>query len=742
MAKGKNIKSKPTNNKSNINTESKPNTSTTPIKLDFIKLQNKVKNSDVINSLKTDFTNCDINDKFDISSRINTELNLNLDYHNYFKTISAPITQSWLEKYRILDLDTNHNYIKHKQDIDNWINFFYNKQTHTVNKQKVTNKPFLLLHGPPGTGKTTLAHSIYKSLDFDIIEINSSECRNEAELNTYLDTSYQSVLSNKKNPNTQMGLGIIMDEIDGISNNECSGLHMILSNIFFDKIPVKNAKSTVKYPVIATCNSIKESKLKQLLKYAVVLEINDITESSLLNLVTKINLEEKLELTETIINSIVANYNRDYRECIKYLDYCYTTLLDIKNKQSITNHDTSYLNTYLSHITNDINMKLLFNFDLYINNDIVSNIEYLFFDVDICYLDTNKHDIINTIITPTSCVTTNNNHISGNVNNSDICETRANLINMVIKSKCEYIYNFIVADYHQVYYILYENIITTLTKLFSILVSVSNNILYKIVNNIIKNDYIISILDKKAYNDIVSRIKDTEYNYVIMRLYTIFLKHIYTSLEYFETLEDYNIKQKLSINTRYYISNILNIIIFINQLVVEFKKVIDINQIKYALNSYCYINNYKQIQGYFNNNITFTFNNTTSKPSISKHSISTPSISKMSTSSKPSKIDNKLKNEKHNKHNKHSNITYEIKEIDIFDYLDSLKLDNKSVTIFDIDTYILNQDLDTYYTNIVNSDLLASNCIFTNKNIITEPVRIATNYKNIYAKIEASFNLS
>ena len=465
-----------------------------------------------------------------------------------------------------------------------------------------------------------------------------------------------------------------------------------------------------------------------------MLEINDITETSLLNLVNKINLEEKLELTDTIINSIVVNYNKDYRECIKYLDYCYTTLLDIKNKQSITNYDTSYLNAYLSHITNDINMKRLFNFDLYINNDIVSNIEYLFFDVDICYLDTNKQDIINTIITSTTCVTANNNSdISGNVNNSDISDYQTKLINMVTKAKYEYIYNFIVADYHHIYYILYENVITTITKLFSILVSVSNNILYKIVNNIIKNDYIISILVKKDYNDIVSRLKAAEYNNVIMRLYTIFLKHIYTSLEYFETLEDYNIKQKISIKSRYYIFNILNIIIFINQLVVEFKKVIDITQIKYSLNSYCYINNYKQIQGYFNNNITFIFNNININ---NKPNISTPSISKITTSSKQSKIDNKLK------HNKYNKITYEIKDIDIFDYLDSLKLDNKSVTIFDIDTYILNQDLDTYYTNIVNSDLLSSNCIFTNKNIITEPVRIATNYKNIYAKIESSFNLS
>ena len=268
---------------------SNKNISNNRVKLDFNILQNKIKQNTENKDLKKFFSNSNynLNDKFNSYNRLNKNLSFDLEFHNFFKKKKKTIVNTWLEKYRILDLESNSNYLKYKTEIDKWINFFYNKESNTIIKKKVTDKPFLLLHGPPGTGKTTLAHSIYKSLGFDILEINSSECRSGTELKTYLETSYQSVLTDKKT-NKQMGIGIIMDEIDGISNNECTGLHLLLNYMFFGNIPSINNETSVRYPVIATCNSIKENKLKKLLKYSIVLQIKDVNFNSLNNLVKKI----------------------------------------------------------------------------------------------------------------------------------------------------------------------------------------------------------------------------------------------------------------------------------------------------------------------------------------------------------------------------------------------------------------------------------------------------------------------
>ncbi|KFQ53411.1 Chromosome transmission fidelity protein 18, partial [Nestor notabilis] len=69
-----------------------------------------------------------------------------------------------------------------------------------------------LLCGPPGLGKTTLAHVIAKHAGYNVVEMNASDDRSPEVFKTRIEaaTQMKSVLGTKEKPNC-----LIIDEIDG-----------------------------------------------------------------------------------------------------------------------------------------------------------------------------------------------------------------------------------------------------------------------------------------------------------------------------------------------------------------------------------------------------------------------------------------------------------------------------------------------------------------------------------------------
>ena len=85
-----------------------------------------------------------------------------------------PECQMWTEKYRPKSLDEY--YMPHKQlaTVKKWIKDYMTKSDDA--------KPFLILYGTAGIGKTTLAHLIFKKYKFETIECNASDSRSKKNL--------------------------------------------------------------------------------------------------------------------------------------------------------------------------------------------------------------------------------------------------------------------------------------------------------------------------------------------------------------------------------------------------------------------------------------------------------------------------------------------------------------------------------------------------------------------------------
>src|SRR5574341_52818 len=97
-------------------------------------------------------------------------------------------------------------------------------------KQK---KKALLLYGPSGTCKSASVHALAKDLQWEIVEVNASDTRNEEQIEARLGQAL------KQRSLFFPGKIVLVDEVDGISGtNDRGGLPAIVGLIAETKFPV------------------------------------------------------------------------------------------------------------------------------------------------------------------------------------------------------------------------------------------------------------------------------------------------------------------------------------------------------------------------------------------------------------------------------------------------------------------------------------------------------------------------
>tara|TARA_Y100001980_G_C14504812_1_gene280471 strand:- start:307 stop:1224 length:918 start_codon:yes stop_codon:yes gene_type:complete len=282
----------------------------------------------------------------------------------------------WVEKYR--------------PDIFEDIILDENNKELFKNILETNNFPNLLLHGPPGIGKTTTIINLinkYKKQNNEesktlVIHLNASD---ERGIDIIRNNIYNFVISdNLFSKGTKF---VILDEVDYMTRIAQQAL----------KCLIQEYNKDIKYCLI--CNYI--SKIDYSLQYEFVkVRFNKLCDNEILNYLIKITKEENVNITKKYLIDIIRNYGSDIRSMLNFMqsnfdskinimdNRFYENLLKINKEESLENFNKNFNNAenkykinksliiknYITYVLNN-NLELL-------NNELINEIEYIIHNLE------------------------------------------------------------------------------------------------------------------------------------------------------------------------------------------------------------------------------------------------------------------------------------------------------------------------------------------------------------------------
>ncbi len=165
-------------------------------------------------------------------------------------------------------------------------------------KWKKGTKPLLLV-GPPGIGKTTIAYLVAKQFGYDMIGLNASDVRSKSRINEILTP----VLANVSVMGTPM---IFVDEVDGIHGRGDYGGASALVDIL--------KEPTV--PIVLAANSDTSDKMKSIKKVVKTIQFKKIPPRLLRVYLENILQKQSAKLSPGALIKVIDKSKGDIRSMI------------------------------------------------------------------------------------------------------------------------------------------------------------------------------------------------------------------------------------------------------------------------------------------------------------------------------------------------------------------------------------------------------------------------------------------
>ncbi|KAK4052058.1 Chromosome transmission fidelity protein 18 [Microbotryomycetes sp. JL201] len=214
----------------------------------------------------------------------------------------------------------------------------FNSTFGAAKEQRENNDPFgrpfekvMLLSGPPGLGKTTLAHVLARQAGYQVLEINASDDRTGKVVEERIRNALESTALTKEG-----GLAgsrptcVVIDEVDGAGGGgETSFVRTLVKLVTEGSNPRSFSKSKGKgkkdrpllRPIICICNDLYAPTLRPLRPLAKVIRFNAPTNAMLVTRLRDICDDEGLRADAKNLMLLAEVSEGDLRSCLNTLQF-------------------------------------------------------------------------------------------------------------------------------------------------------------------------------------------------------------------------------------------------------------------------------------------------------------------------------------------------------------------------------------------------------------------------------------